>query len=83
MILLFYTYSFILGIFIYYLFNRDLEYLFLFVLIFEIFAYIFYHLMKRKWYLSERIMYNALFFLGYFISFLLHDDFDPNRERVL
>lgn len=76
--ILYFIYSFLAGIFSYYIFKTDLLTLLLFLIVFEMSIYLIFLKYKIIWTFHERIFFNILFFLGYFSFYLIYSDYNNN-----
>jgi hypothetical protein len=76
MYILYFIYSIVAGMLAYAVFRRELIDVIIFIAIFEMLIYILYRRWGYYWYFENRVIFNILFFFGYFSFFILYSDFD-------
>lgn len=76
MYILYFIYSFLVGVAGFLVFKTELIFLLLTLIVFEMFIYLVYLNFKMVWSVEERLSFNIFFFLGYFSLYLLYEDFD-------
>jgi hypothetical protein len=73
--ILYSLYSILSGIVSFSIFKDDILSVIIFLFFTEIFIYLLFNISKSNWLLRERIIFIILYFIGYFIQFLLYDEY--------
>ena len=76
MYILYFIYSFLVGVAGFVIFKTELIFLLLTLLVFEMFVYLVYLNFNMSWSVEERLSFNLFFFLGYFSLYILYENFD-------